>query len=163
MAKIISEKTEVDFFNSILERIGVDKIYFENNLIFVKPKKENFLLLFQLEFKLKSLLNLIFDNISNDENLQKRITFLTNAISMTDWTQINPEAEIYLSKIFPIKVDQLDYDLIINRDQMPFKLLKAEYNSIFFSVNQNILLIKKQFDSKLEGFSFSVIRGFQYL
>ena len=82
---------------------------------------------------------------------------------IAEWSQISKENEIYLSKIFPIKVDSFEYDIIINRDQMPFKLLKAEYDSVYFAVSKNLLLIKKRFESKLNDFGFSVIRGFQYI
>lgn len=161
--KIISEETEIAFFNSVLERIGVEKTYCLNDFIILKPSKLNYLLLLDLDSNLKKSINLKFDEIIDTDNLVKKINFLTEATVIAEWSQISKENEIYLSKIFPIKVDSFEYDIIINRDQMPFKLLKAEYDSVYFAVSKNLLLIKKRFESKLNDFGFSVIRGFQYI
>lgn len=157
------ETVELKLFNSVLKRIDIETFYFQNNLIFAKPSKENFLLVIQLDSDLKKQVQLNFTEIKNDQNLLTRINFLSKVVNSDQWTQINQEAEIYLSKIFPIEVKNFTYNLIINRDQMPFKLLKAEYDSIFFTVKDNILLIKKRFNSKKENCGFSIIRGFQCL
>ena len=158
-----SEPIELKSFNSVLKRIEVETFYFENNLIFAKPVKENFLLVLQLDPDLRKQVQLNFTEIKGDKNLLTRINFLSKAVDSDQWTQIDQEAEMYLSKIFPIEVKDFTYSLIINRDQMPFKLLKAEYDSIFFTVKNNILLIKKRFNSKKENCGFSIIRGFQCL
>ena len=158
-----SEPIELKSFNSVLKRIEVETFYFENNLIFAKPVKENFLLVFQLDSELKKQVQFNFTDTKGDQNLLTRINFLSKAVLSDQWTQISQEAEIYLSKVFPIEVKDFTYNLIINRDQMPFKLLKAEYDSIFFTVKDNILLIKKRFNSKKENCGFSIIRGFQCL
>ena len=161
--KIISEETEIAFFNSVLERIGVEKTYCLNNFIILKPSKLNYLLLLDLDSNLKKSINLKFDEIIDTDNLVKKINFLTEAAIIAEWSQISKENEIYLSKIFPIKIDSFEYDIIINRDQMPFKLLKSEYDSVFYNVNKNIVLIKKEYKSKIDGYSFNVIRGFQFI
>lgn len=160
--KIINKETEIQFFKSILERIKIEKFFNENNIIFMKPEKSNFLLILEIDSELKKHIELNFTEIDNS-NLLTRINFLTKAMTIDNWTQIDQKAEIYLSNIFPIEVKNFAYKLIINRDQMPFKLLKSEYDSIYFTVNNNILLIKKRFDSKIENYGFSIIRGFQCL
>ena len=157
------ETVELKLFNSVLKRIEVETFYFENNLIFAKPVKENFLLVIQLDLELRKQVQLNFTETKRDQNLLTRINFLSKVINIDQWTQISQEADMYLSKIFPIEVKDFTYNLIINRDQMPFKLLKAEYDSIFFTVKDNILLIKKRFNSKKENCGFSIIRGFQCL
>lgn len=157
------ETVELKLFNSVLKRIEVETFYFENNLIFAKPVKENFLLVLQLDSELRKQVQLNFTETKRDQNLLTRINFLSKVINIDQWTQISQEAEMHLSKIFPIEVKDFTYNLIINRDQMPFKLLKAEYDSIFFTVKDNILLIKKRFNSKKEDCGFSIIRGFQCL
>lgn len=159
-------KKEIDnklgIFNKIIERIGVDKFYLEDKYIICTLQKDDYILLFELDDELKSQIQLEFADLSTNDELKKRIAILINAIT-NDWIKINPENEMYLSKIFSIKIENSNYDVDINRDQMPFKLLKSEYDSVFYNVNKNIVLIKKEYKSKIDGYSFNVIRGFQFI
>lgn len=159
-------KKEIDnklgTFNKIIERIGVDKFYLEDKYIICTLQKDDYILLFELDDELKSQIQLEFADLSTNDELKKRIAILINAIT-NDWIKINPENEMYLSKIFSIKIENSNYDVDINRDQMPFKLLKSEYDSVFYNVNKNIVLIKKEYKSKIDGYSFNVIRGFQFI
>ena len=76
--KIISEETEIAFFNSVLERIGVEKTYCLNNFIILKPSKLNYLLLLDLDSNLKKSINLKFDEIIDTDNLVKKIKVVGN-------------------------------------------------------------------------------------
>lgn len=156
------ENKDLISFNKILDRIEIEKFYLEDNFIIGKPLKNNYLLLFEIGSELKKIINIQFEEINPLSEEFKKIKLLTNAASSTNWIQIPSEFEIYLSKIFVIKTNY-DYNIDINRDQMPFKLLKSEYKSIYYTLKDNILLIKKVFEAKNEGFNFSVIRGFQFV
>ena len=52
------ETIELKLFNSVLKRIDIETFYFQNNLIFAKPSKENFLLVIQLDSDLKKQVQL---------------------------------------------------------------------------------------------------------
>lgn len=159
-------KKEIDnklnIFNKVIERINVDKFYLEDKYIICTLQKDDYILLFELDDELKSQIQIEFADLSTNDELKKRISILINAIT-DDWIKINPENEMYLSKIFSIKIENSNYDVDINRDQMPFKLLKSEYDSVFYNVHKNIILIKKEYKSKIDGYSFNVIRGFQFI
>ena len=137
-------------FNKILDRVEIEKFYLESNFIIGKPLKNNYLLLFEVSNSLKDLLEIKFENIDPTSEEFKKIKLLVNGASSEKWIQIPPEFEINLSKIFTIKTN-FDYNIEINRDQMPFKLLKAEYKSLFYTLAKN------------KEFTFSVMRGFQFV
>lgn len=149
-------------FNKILDRVKIEKFYLESNFIIGKPLKSNYLLLFEVSNSLKDLLEIKFENIDPTSEEFKKIKLLVNGASSEKWIQIPPEFEINLSKIFTIKTN-FDYNIEINRDQMPFKLLKAEYKSLFYTLKDNILMIKTVFEAKNKEFTFSVMRGFQFV
>ena len=160
-------KKEIDnklgTFNKIIERIGVDKFYLEDKYIICTLQKDDYILLFELDNELKSQIQLEFDDLSTNNELKKRINIIMNVLKTDNWIKIDPSYEMHLSKIFSIDIDDCIYSIDINRDQMPFKLLKSEYDSVFYNVNKNIVLIKKEYKSKIDGYSFNVIRGFQFI
>ena len=160
--KEITNEKDINLFNKVIERIGISKFYLETNYTICVNEKDDFILVFELEENLKNHINLNYDILNNDE-LKKRINIIMNVLKTDNWIKIDPSYEMHLSKIFSIDIDDCIYSIDINRDQMPFKLLKSEYDSIYYTYNKNILLIKKEYKSKLDGYGFSVIRGFQFV
>lgn len=162
MAKIINEETELNKFNDIVRRSGCDKFYLKDNIIIGKTKN-NATLLFICDDLLKDKVELNYSTIDlNDLNNERTLLLVSNCLT-DNWIQIPPESDMNLSKIFSIKCNGFNYDISINRDQMPFKLLKSEYISLYYTITDKLFIIKKRYESKLNGFGFSVIRGFQYI
>lgn len=160
--KEITNEKDLATFNKVIERIGSNKFYLDGDFIICLIEKDDYILLFELDQNLKQNIHLDYSELI-DDSLRKRITILMNSIKSNNWIQIDPNSEMHLSKIFSIKINNSTYDVDINRDQMPFKLLKSEYDSIYYSFNENIILIKKEYKPKLEGYGFKVIRGFQFV
>lgn len=163
MAKIITNEKDLAVFNKVIERISPAKFYLDGNFIIALVEKDDYILLFQLDQDLRSNIKLEFNNLMDDDLLRKRVSILINSIKTDQWIQIDPSYEMHLSKIFSIKINNSNYNVDINRDQMPFKLLKSEYDLVYYSFNDNIILIKKEFKPKLDGYGFNVIRGFQFV
>lgn len=162
MAKIINEETELGKFNDVVRRSKCDKFYLKDNIIIGKTKN-NVTLLFICDDLLKDKVNLNYSTIDlNDLNNERTLLLVSNCLT-DNWIQIQPETDMNLSKIFSIKCNKFNYDISINRGQMPFKLLKSEYMSLYYTITDKLFIIKKRYESKLNGFGFSVIRGFQYI
>ena len=160
--KEITNEKDLAVFNKVIERINATKFYLETNYTVCINEKDDYILIFELEENLKNNINLNYDILNNDE-IKKRINIIMNVIKTDNWIKIDPSYEMHLSKIFSINIDDSLYNIDINRDQMPFKLLKSEYDSIYYTYDKNILLIKKEYKPKLEGYGFNVIRGFQFV
>lgn len=93
------------------------------------------------------------------------------------WLPIDVTEELFSGKIFKVKIAQYEYSVPINRELLPLKLKKAEYDGIsyrIFGTYKNIgggvvaaepiiMGIKKRFEGPAEvnDAGFSMIRLFQ--
>jgi hypothetical protein len=80
------------------------------------------------------------------------------------WIPIDINEELFTGKVFKIKLGGYDYKIPINRDSMPLKLKKAEYNNVSYRVFKKpgmVLAIKKYFGFPIEGYGFTIMRMFQ--
>jgi hypothetical protein len=90
------------------------------------------------------------------------------------WFPIDVTEELFSGKIFKIRIAQYEYQIPINRELMPLKLKKAEYDGIayrtFGSMKSSgetkepiILGIKKRFEGPkgVDDSGFTIIRLFQ--
>jgi len=81
------------------------------------------------------------------------------------WIEADPLV-LLSGKVFKIKIHGFEYEIPINRDLLPLKLRKAEYNNIMYRVftNPNVVLgLKKRFNSPVEGGGFTIMRLFKVL
>lgn len=91
-------------------------------------------------------------------------------INDKSWVEIDPEA-MYMGKIIKIRVhENFEYDVPINKDLLPLKLKKAEFNNITYKIFINegkelslSLGIKKYFDYPLPESGFYIMRLFKVL
>ena len=158
MAKINITEKAIKNFNSVIEKASIDKFYIENKFIIGKTKT-NIAILINCNNNLSKELNVSFNNLENN-NENKMIFKLINSASLNDiWINIPSSTEMNVSNIFTIPHIS-EYDITINRDQMPCKLCKAEYNNVYYGIYDKILLIKVNFNIGIEGYEFSLIRGF---
>jgi hypothetical protein len=84
----------------------------------------------------------------------------------TDWIPIDISADLYTGKVFRITLNKYEYKIPINRDLMPMKLKKSEYEGVAYRVFYKplqILAIKKRFENVLDGYGFTIIRLFQII
>lgn len=107
----------------------------------------------------------------NDAFYIDTINYADN-ITEESWIDLDAES-MYNGKILKVKVTKnYEYDIPINRDLLPLKLKKAEYNNISYKVFSNFtannkqslcLGIKKYFNYPLDDTGFYIMRVFKIL
>lgn len=83
-----------------------------------------------------------------------------------NWIPIDLKEDLFTGKIFKINIKGYEYDIPINRELMPIKLKKSEFENISYRVFLKplpILSIKKRFDFPIEGCGFTLMRLFQII
>lgn len=85
-----------------------------------------------------------------------------NDLANEAWVDADSEL-LYKGKVIKIKVDGLDYSIDINKNLIPLKLKKAEFNNIAYRVflDDRMFVLKKRFDYALEDLGFTIIRLFK--
>ncbi len=82
-----------------------------------------------------------------------------------EWVSISMEEDLVSGKVFKITINKkFGYDIPVNKDILPLKLKKAEYDNISYRVFVSPMLllgIRKRFESKLPKCGFSLTRLFQ--
>ena len=102
-----------------------------------------------------------FDLTDSDNlvNIQK-ITYIENT---DDWLELDSDI-LYSGKVIKLTIEKLEYELNINKNVIPLKLKKAEFNNISYKVFPDMTLaIRKRFVYPLDNCSFDIIRLFQII
>lgn len=105
-------------------------------------------------------------NIPEEFIIQSWIVYGKDLV--TDWFPITLDADLYTGKVFKIKINDYEYKISVNRDLMPMKLKKPEYEGISYKVFHKplpVLAIKKRFEGAegVESSGFTIIRLFQII
>lgn len=177
MAKknIPSVEDAIKFFKEVVTRASLSNYYYVGNILLSKNINGNNILIIPdqelwnklIEDKdLKDEYNLKEPDITNPEesNLPSWVEYGRDLT--TDWFPINIDADLYTGKVFRIKINDYEYKISINRDLMPMKLKKSEYEGVSYKVFHKplrILAIKKRFENVVEGYGFTIIRLFQII
>ena len=164
-------------FKEVMLRASLSNYYYVGNTILSKNNNSNNILIIpdkelwdkliedeewktENKFKEPDVTNMEESSIPSWMEYGKDVT--------TDWFPIDVDAELYTGKVFKIKINGYEYKISVNRDLMPMKLKKSEYEGISYKVFHKplqVLAIKKRFESlaEVEGSGFTIIRLFQII
>lgn len=167
-----SSEDALNILEDALVRASLSDYYYVNRITLSKNIKGNTILVVfdqnlwndiidKPEFKDK--LNEL--DLTKSENSLK-INLCSYGEDLTNEAWIDLDAEtLYNGKIIKISIDGLEYDLSVNKNLIPLKLKKSEFNNISYRVFppdvRTVLALKKRFDYPLEGYGFTIIRLFQ--
>lgn len=177
--KIPSIDDALKTFKEVMKRASLSNYHYVDGILLSRLSKNN---------RVISILVVpdeeLWLRIINDEELKPNIKELDIAIpeeyvlkdifqygkdlNSNSWINLDSE-EIQKGKVISISVrDGWDYEIPINKDQLPVKLKKAEFNNIKYKVIDNInlvLLLQKRFDSPVgvEAGGFSMLRVFRII
>ena len=159
----------VNTFKEVMKRASLSS-YYHVNAKLLSPNVANNMILVIPESGL-------WERLQNDQDIKPIELDITDPSQSLDlqwfaygedlencWVPIDMNEELFHGKVFKIKLRGWDYQVPVNRDFMPLKLKKAEYNNIsyrMFSKPGFVLAIKKYFESQIEGLGFTVIRLFK--
>lgn len=162
-------------FKDTVTRASLSNYFYVNNVIISKnnygntilviPEQELLVKLFEDE-EWKKETNLREPDITkaDEANLSSHIEYAKDL--EIDWFPIDIDADLYTGKVFKIKINDYEYKISINRDLMPMKLKKTEYEGVGYKVflkPSQVLAIKKKFEGIVEGGGFTIIRLFQII
>lgn len=152
-------------FKQVMSRASLKDYSYVNRIMLSKnPKGQSILIIPEQG---------IWDSIINDKEFMSHMREATSDISLFKygeevdsgtWIEVDPQV-IYNGSVFKISIDDLTYELLINKNMIPLKLKKAEVNDIWYRVflNPSVLVVKKKFTFPVDGGSFTVMRMMQIL
>ena len=160
--KVLGVEDAIKQFNDVMQRANLSSYYYVNRIILSKNGKGNSILVIP---DMNLWLKLI-----DDENLQLKelcggedSKWIKYGEMTEGWIPIDIEEELFKGKIFQIKIKGDEHVVPIDRDLLPLKLKKAEYEGISYRVflKPPVLAVKKRFEFPMEGYGFSIMRLFQ--
>jgi len=171
--KIPSMEDALNDFKSIMLRASLSDYLHVNGILISKNPKDVSVIIKPD----KSL----FQKILDDLELKDHITELDESnseeykyieyIKYTDesnkelWIDINCD-DLYAGKVISISVNGFNYEVSVNKNSVPLKLRKAEFNNISYRIFTNpklILTLAKRFDGYVDDSSFTMFRLYQIL
>lgn len=173
--KVSTVDDALKVFKDTMSRALLTNYYHVDNIILSKNNNDNTILIVtdndlwnklieDETWKKETKIRELDITIPEEYDLNKRVEYGRDLES--DWLPIDMDSGLYDGKIFKIKINGYDYNITINRDLMPMKLKKAEYDGVSYRVFKSpsqILAIKKRFDNVVEGFGFTIIRLFKII
>lgn len=172
--KLPSIEDVLESFRNVMTRSSLSSyVYVDYKLLSKSPKGYSILIIPDQE---------LWNQILNDEEFKSNMTELNPEDPDTEaqkelfiygedptsdgWIEADPEI-LFKGKVFKIKIHGFEYEIPINRDLLPLKLRKAEYNNISYRVftSPNVVLaLRKRFDFKdVDGGGFTIMRMFKVL
>lgn len=159
------------YFQEVMLRASLSNYTHVNRIMCSKnPKEKTILIIPEIGLWNSILDSEMKEKIKELDSKDKNYNETNNVIHYgetinDDWFDIDTET-LYQGKIVKIKIDGYEYDFSINRDCLPLKLKKAEYNEIkykVFTLPYHVLAIKKYFPFPISDYGFTMMRLFQII
>jgi hypothetical protein len=173
--KLPSVEDAIKSFKEVMHRASLIS-YFNVNRTLVCRTKEKVLLIIipdqSLWEKIVDDQELLFKelDITTDDG-KESMKYLEETLkyeALEDgWITIGVTEELFSGKVFKIKRNKVEYEIPINRDLMPLKLKKAEYDKLSYRITisktKPLLFIRKRFDGIIDDYGFTIIRLFKVI
>ena len=169
-AKKPSLENAINIFEDVMQRALLSDYYHVNRTLLSKNLKGNSILIVidqtlwnaiidkpEIKEKMKEL-----DLTKIDDQENAKICSYGDDLNNDSWIELDCET-LYAGKIIKLNIDGLEYNLTINKNLIPLKLKKAEFNNIKYRVfpDTMTLALKKRFDYSIEDHGFDIIRLFK--
>lgn len=171
--KVPSIQDGLKVFKDAMRRASLSDYSYVNKIILSKNQKDKSILVVpetelwkiiiddeELKPQIKPL-----DLTSPADNLLMPLFTYADDLEAPGWFEIDPEI-MMSGKVLKIRIDGFEYDVTINKDCLPLKLKKAEFNNIMYKVfvkPAHILAIKKYFPFAISDGGFTMIRLFKII
>lgn len=173
-----SIEDSLKIFKDILKRTSGKEVtdmkfeYLNRNVITsIEIKGKSYLLIMSVD---EILWNLIMQDselsldeldITKDNNIISIINMYTS-IPNDSWIQLDNEL-LYNGGIIKIRPKDYEYDIVINKNLLPVKMKKSEFNNLSYSMHQSIssyFIISKAFVfDEIDGCNFNISRIFKIM
>lgn len=173
--KVPSVEDAVKTFKDVMTRASLENYLYVNKTLisqFSNSKKEFYVLIVPEQELWNKLiedteLNIKELDVNNKDqyNLLQKMSYV-NDLTNEAWIELDSE-KFYKGEIINIRPEGFEYNIPINKELLPFKLRKAEYNNfsyrIFINNNSFVIALKKYFEPKVDECGFTIIRLFQII
>ena len=147
----------VKLFKDVMQRASLSSYYHVNGIMLSKNTDDHTILIvpdISLWNKLieDSELSIQELDITKPDQAKEQLLFqYGESISEGTWDVIDLSEDLYSGKLFKISIKDHEYQIALNRDLMPLKLKKAEYDNVSYRIFSTykkslILAIKKRFE-----------------
>jgi hypothetical protein len=166
---VASIENAINLFEEAMTRSSLSDYFHVNRTLLAKNNKDQSILI-KVE---QELWNAIIDKSSFKEHLTEldvsnpehqdsiKLCSYSDDITNESWIDLNCE-ELYAGKVLKLTVDDLEYDLSVNKALIPLKLKKSEFTNITYRIfPDRTLALKKYFNYPIDNCGFSIIRIFQ--
>lgn len=167
--KKIKSTDAVKYYDDVMTRASASGYCYVNHVILANTKSKSMLIIPE-----NNLWNDLINrnsgelrelDLNNHEDASKKYIFQFAEDLLSGWIDIDPEI-FSKGKILKISYKDLEYPIPINKDLLPLKLRKAEWNNISYKIftQKNLVLgLKKRFESTLEGYGFTIMNLYKIL
>jgi hypothetical protein len=159
-------------FRDVMERASLSPYNHVNGIVLNKNLNNHRILLVPDKLLWDRLVDDIrikikeFDLFNVDEKSESQWAIFGEDL-VNSWIPIEVKEDLYNGKLFKIKIKDYEYKISVNRDFMPMKLKKAEYDNVsyrvFYQNNKLVLGIKKRFDAVIPDYGFTMMRLFEVI
>ena len=163
--KLPSMEDAVTNFKQVMTRASLKDYSYVNRIMLSKnPKGQSILIVPEQGLWDKLVTDKDFMSNMSESTSNVDIFKYGEEIDSGTWIEVDPQV-LYNGSVFKISIDNLTYELLINKNMIPVKLKKAEANDIWYRVflNPSVLVIKKKLTFNVDGGSFVMLRMMKIL
>ena len=167
--KLSSMDDAVKLFKDVMQRASLESYHHVNRIMLSKNEEGNRILVIPEQGLWDTLIGSLEIkelDISIPEQSDEVKWFEYGEDLENNWFPIDMGEDLFNGKIFKVLVKGHEYHIPINKELMPMKLKKAEYDNLSYRIFNKpllILAIKKRFEPIVPDSGFTIIRLFQVI
>lgn len=164
----------LNYFKEIMKRASLSNYLYVNEIMISQnPKNQSIIIIPEHELwlkivddeEIKSQIKELDVNIPKERELNS-LTVYGSDLNSKEWIDLDIDS-LFAGKIIKVSIHDFDYDVPINKNLIPLKLKKSEYNNITYRIfknnNQLVLALKKTFTFSIDNCNFTIIRLFKII
>jgi hypothetical protein len=160
--KLPSMEDNVKVFKTVMERMGIASFNHINRILIGTVESNTIFIVPDEALWDNLIVDMELHELPVDSDESRYIQYIDDS---EDWLPI--ETDLYNGKILTIKFKDFEHHISVNKELLPLKLLKKEFNNIYYKMYYSnskqvsiILGIKKRYEGTVDGGGFELTRLF---
>lgn len=166
--KIKSDQDAIKYFDGVVTRSSASGYIYVNNIALFKTKDDKSMLIVpedKLWNEIVSRPDYIREiDLNNKEESDFRGIFKFADDLNEGWIDLDTNI-LSAGKVMKISYKSIEYEIPINKDLLPLRLTKDEWNNVTYRIfiDPLTLVIRKKFETGIEGFDFNMLMCYRVL